>query len=102
SEQYYRKSLELKRTAGNARGVAVSLLNAARVYRSQKRWSEARAALAESAVLFETGKDHAHAGEAYREMARLAKAAGATADTVAHATKSVELFERAGNKSGAE
>jgi tetratricopeptide (TPR) repeat protein len=102
SANYYSRSLEIKRAAGDLQGLASTLLNMARVHRARKEVAKAREALAESAALFERVNEPLLAAEVHRELARLALANGAAPDVASHTSQAIQFFAAAGNEPEAE
>jgi tetratricopeptide (TPR) repeat protein len=97
SANYYSRSLDIKRAAGDLHGLALTLLNIARVHRALNELAKAREALTESAALFERLNEPLQAARAHRELARLALTAGGSEDVAAHGRRALELFTAAGN-----
>jgi tetratricopeptide (TPR) repeat protein len=101
-EDYFNRSLQIKRDAGDLYGEASTLLNVSRVYRAQQKWEEARSALMTSAKLFEDVHDIVNAGRALRELARLTKSLKADGAPALYANRAAECFRRAGRESEAQ
>jgi tetratricopeptide (TPR) repeat protein len=98
SESYYQKSLEIKRIAGDHHGQASTLFNMARGYKSSKKLAQARDALSEAASLFDSVRDFKATARAYRELARLDRAARSS-DAAASAAKALSFYAQAGEVS---
>jgi tetratricopeptide (TPR) repeat protein len=97
SETYYRRSLDIKRTAADVRGQALTLFNLARVYQSLDKKPEAGKALREAASLFETVHDMTYTARTYRELARLARTAGPCSEVETFVHTALEFYRRAGD-----
>jgi tetratricopeptide (TPR) repeat protein len=98
SADYYSRSLEIKRAAADVHGLASTLLNIARVHRARNDLVKAREALTESAALFGRVKEPLLAARVHRELARMAIAAGVTAEVAVQARQMIEFFAAAGNE----
>jgi tetratricopeptide (TPR) repeat protein len=101
-EEYYIRSLQIKREAGDLYGEASTLLNVSRVYRAEQKWDEARGALMTSAKLFEDVHDVVNAGRVLRELARLTRFLKADSATTHYANRAVECFRRADREAEAQ
>lgn len=101
SRDAYEQSLAMKREAADLAGIATTRLNLARVLTALKRPEEARAALTEAAVSFETLRRPADAARARRELARLLVAIGVPDEAAREAEHAAQLCEVAGDARGA-
>jgi tetratricopeptide (TPR) repeat protein len=102
SEEYFSRSLQIKRDAQDLYGEASTLLNVSRVYRAEQKWSEAQSALMTSAKLFEEVHDIPRACQALRELARLNRLRGAKEASQHYAARAVEWLRRAGREAEAQ
>jgi tetratricopeptide (TPR) repeat protein len=94
SKSCYLRSLNIKRTAADERGQALTLFNLARVYQSSNEQAEARNALSEAARLFENVRDAMYAARAYRELARSARHAEPATEVLAFVRKALDFYRR--------
>jgi tetratricopeptide (TPR) repeat protein len=102
SEEYFGRSLQIKRESHDLYGEASTLLNVSRVYRAEQKWVEARGALMTSAKLFEDIHDAVRAAQVSRELARLTKSLGADSATRHYASKASEWLRRVGREAEAK
>jgi len=97
SEEYYLRSLELKRGTGDLYGLASTLMNVGRVFWARQKKYEAEKALLESAALFQRVNAISLSAKAYRDLARLIAGDSPSPEALLHAHKAIELFALAGN-----
>jgi tetratricopeptide (TPR) repeat protein len=102
SKEMYKKSLDLKTEAGDTIGLARTLSNLIPVYQHLFRLPDAIAAAEKATSIFETLRDPFSAAVATRNLAKIRRGTGTTAEIRANYLRAIELFRDAKDYDQAE